>query len=40
MDKWIAKQHTLITVARETQLASDVHALVEYDPRFTETDSI
>jgi len=36
MDEWISKQHTLITVARETQLASDAHALVEYDPRITE----
>ena len=35
MDAWIAKQHTLITVARDTQLASDAHALVEYDPRIT-----
>ena len=36
MDEWIARQHTLITVARDTQLASDAHALVEYDPRITE----
>ena len=25
MDEWISKQHILITVARETQLASDAH---------------
>ena len=36
MDEWIAKQHTLIMVARDTQLASDAHALVECDPRITE----
>ena len=36
MDEWISKRDTLITVARETQLASNVHALVEYDPRITE----
>ena len=36
MDEWIEKQHIFITVARETQLASDAHALVEYDPRITE----
>ena len=36
MDEWISKQHTLITVARETQLASDAHALFEYDPLITE----
>ena len=36
MDEWISKQHTLITVARETQLASGAHALVEYDSRITE----
>ena len=36
MDEWIVKRHTLITVVRETQLASDAHALVEYDPRITE----
>lgn len=32
MFKWVTKQHTLITVARETQLASDAHVLVKYDP--------
>ena len=37
MDEWIAKQHILITVARETQLTSDAHPLVEYDPRITDT---
>ena len=36
MDEWIAKHHTLITVAKDTQLASNAHALVEYDPRITE----
>ena len=36
MNEWIVRQHTLITVARDTQLASDTHALVEYDPRITE----
>jgi transposase InsO family protein len=36
MDEWISKQQTFITVARETQLASGAHALVEYDPQITE----
>ena len=36
IDVWIAKRHTLIMISRDTQLASDAHALVEYDPRITE----
>jgi len=36
MDELISKQHTLITVVHETQLAFDAHALVEYDPPITE----
>jgi hypothetical protein len=36
MDNWVARQHTLLTVARAHQLQSDSHLLVEYDPRITE----
>ena len=32
MDEWIARQCTLINVAREKQRQTDFHALVEYDP--------
>jgi hypothetical protein len=36
MDDWIARQCTLINVAREKQQQTDFHALVEYDPTITE----
>jgi hypothetical protein len=36
MDDWIARQCTLINVAREKQRQTDFHALVEYDPTITE----
>ena len=36
MDNWVARQHTLLTVAQAHQLQSDSHLLVEYDPRITE----
>jgi hypothetical protein len=36
MDEWIARQCTLINVAREKQRQTDFHALVEYDPTITE----
>ena len=36
MDNWVARQHTLLTVAQAYQLQSDSHLLVEHDPRNTE----
>ena len=36
MDEWIARQSTLINVAREKQRQTDFHALVNYDPTITE----
>jgi hypothetical protein len=36
MDDWIARQSILIKVARDKQLRTDHHALVEYDPTITE----
>ena len=36
MDEWIARQSILIKVARDKQLLTDHHALVEYDPTITE----
>ena len=33
MDDWVAKQCTLINVAKEKQ---NIHAMVEYDPTVTE----
>ena len=36
LDNWVARQHTLLTVAQAHQLQSDSHLLVEYDPRITE----
>ena len=36
MDNWVARQHTLLTVAQAHQLQSDSHLLVEYDPRIIE----
>jgi hypothetical protein len=36
MDEWIANQIILIKVARDKQLLTDHHALVEYDPNITE----
>ncbi len=36
MDNWVARQHTLLTVAQALQLQSDSHLLVEFDPHITE----
>jgi len=36
MDNWVAKQCTLINVAKEKQLQTDFHAMNEYDPSVTE----
>ena len=36
LDNWVARHHTLLTVAQAHQLQSDSHLLVEYDPRITE----
>jgi hypothetical protein len=36
MDDWVAKQCTLINVAKEKQLQTDFHAMNEYDPSITE----
>ena len=36
MDDWVSKQCTLMNVAKEKQLQSDFHAMVEYDPTVTE----
>ena len=36
MDNWVAQQHTLLQVAQDHQHQSDIHLLVEYDPRITE----
>ena len=36
MDEWIARQSIFIKVARDKQLLTDHHALVEYDPSITE----
>ena len=36
LDNWVARQHTLLTVAQAYQLQSDSHLLVEYDPRITQ----
>ncbi len=33
LDNWVARQHTLLTVAQAHQLQSDSHLLVEHDPR-------
>ena len=36
MDDWVAKQCTLINVAKEKQLQTDFRAMVDYDPTVTE----
>ena len=36
MDEWVARQSTLDRVARDKQLQTDFHALVEFDPTITE----
>ena len=36
LNNWVARQHTLLTVAQAYQLQSDSLLLVEHDPRITE----
>jgi len=36
MDDWIARQSILIKVARDKQLLTENHALIEYDPTITD----
>ena len=36
MDEWVTRQSTLVRVARDKQLQTDFHALVEFDPSITE----
>ena len=36
MDEWVARQSTLVRIARDKQLQTDFHALVEFDPSITE----
>ena len=36
MDNWVARQHTLFTVAQTNQLQSDSHLLAEFDPGIIE----
>ena len=36
MDECISRQHTLLVVAKENQLKSDQHQLVENDPDITD----
>ena len=36
MDEWVARQSTLVRIARDKQLQTDFHALVEFDPTITE----
>jgi len=36
MDEWIARQHTLLVVAQESQLQSDQHKVVENDADVTD----
>ena len=36
VDEWVARQSTLVRVARDKQLQTDFHALVEFDPSITE----
>ena len=36
MDEWVARQNTLVRAARDKQLQTDFHALVEFDLTITE----
>ena len=36
IDEWVARQRTLVRVARDKQLQTDYHALVEFDPTIKE----
>ena len=36
MDEWISRQHTLLVVAKETQLQTDQHKVVENDAEITD----
>ena len=36
MDEWISRQHTLLVVAKETELQSDQHKVVENDAEVTD----
>ena len=36
MDEWVARQSSLVRVARDKQLQTDFHALVEFDPSIVE----
>jgi len=36
MDEWISRQHTLLAVAKETQLQTDQHKFVENDAEITD----
>ena len=36
VDEWVARQSTLVRVARDKQLQTDFHALVKFDPTITE----
>ena len=36
MDEWVSRQRTLIKEARDKQLQTDYHAMVEFDPTITE----
>ena len=36
LDSWVARQHTLLTLAQAHQIQADSHLLVEYDPPITE----
>ena len=36
IDEWISRQHTLLVVAKETELQSDQHKVVENDAEVTD----
>ena len=36
MDEWISRQHTLLVIAKETQLQTDQHKVVENDAEITD----